>query len=51
SPPEQEEIADDIPIGRLARPQEIADATALLLSEKASYITGHILSVNGGWHC
>ncbi|MDP4101178.1 hypothetical protein, partial [Bacillus sp. JJ675] len=22
-----------------------------LLSEKASYITGQILSVNGGWHC
>ncbi|AEP86676.1 MULTISPECIES: elongation factor P 5-aminopentanone reductase [Bacillus] len=48
---EKEEIADEIPIGRLARPQEIADATAFLLSEKASYITGQILSVNGGWHC
>ncbi|MBU2659060.1 elongation factor P 5-aminopentanone reductase [Bacillus cabrialesii] len=51
SPSEKEEIADDIPIGRLARPEEIADATAFLLSEKASYITGQILSVNGGWHC
>ncbi|WP_420976470.1 elongation factor P 5-aminopentanone reductase [Bacillus vallismortis] len=51
SPPEKKEIADDIPIGRLARPQEIADAIAFLLSEKASYITGQILSVNGGWHC
>lgn len=51
SPSEIEEIADDIPIGRLARPEEIADATAFLLSEKASYITGQILSVNGGWHC
>ncbi|MEC1436301.1 elongation factor P 5-aminopentanone reductase [Bacillus spizizenii] len=48
---EKEEIADEIPIGRLARPQEIADATVFLLSEKASYITGQILSVNGGWHC
>ncbi|WP_409509702.1 elongation factor P 5-aminopentanone reductase [Bacillus spizizenii] len=48
---EKEEIADEIPIGRLARPQEIADATAFLLSEKASYITGQIVSVNGGWHC
>ncbi|MED3386626.1 elongation factor P 5-aminopentanone reductase [Bacillus subtilis] len=48
---EKEEIADEIPIGRLAQPQEIADATAFLLSEKASYITGQILSVNGGWHC
>ncbi|MDX6157668.1 EF-P-5 aminopentanone reductase [Bacillus subtilis] len=51
TPPEKEEIADEIPIGRLARPQEIADATAFLLSKKASYITGQILSVNGGWHC
>lgn len=51
TPSEKEEIADEIPIGRLARPQEIADATAFLLSEKASYITGQILSVNGGWHC
>ncbi|MGG1245777.1 elongation factor P 5-aminopentanone reductase [Bacillus spizizenii] len=51
TPSEKEEIADEIPIGRLAQPQEIADATAFLLSEKASYITGQILSVNGGWHC
>ncbi|MEG7378272.1 SDR family oxidoreductase [Bacillus subtilis] len=51
TPSEKEEIADEIPIGRLARPQEIADATVFLLSEKASYITGQILSVNGGWHC
>ncbi|MEC1546956.1 SDR family oxidoreductase [Bacillus rugosus] len=51
TPSEKEEIAHEIPIGRLARPQEIADATAFLLSEKASYITGQILSVNGGWHC
>lgn len=51
TPSEKEEIADEIPIGRLARPQEIADATAFLLSEKASYVTGQILSVNGGWHC
>ncbi|MBU8749113.1 elongation factor P 5-aminopentanone reductase [Bacillus subtilis] len=51
TPAEKEEIADEIPIGRLARPQEIAEATAFLLSEKASYITGQILSVNGGWHC
>ncbi|MDR4227744.1 SDR family oxidoreductase [Bacillus mojavensis] len=51
SPDELEEIADEIPIGRLAQPKEIAEAVAFLLSEKASYITGQILSVNGGWHC
>ena len=48
---EEEMIAEDIPMGRLAKPGEVADAVQFLLSEKASYITGQILSVNGGWHC
>ncbi|WFA06995.1 SDR family oxidoreductase [Bacillus sp. HSf4] len=48
---EEEMIAEDIPMGRLAAPEEVADAVLFLLSEKASYITGQILSVNGGWHC
>ncbi|KZZ82782.1 elongation factor P 5-aminopentanone reductase [Bacillus sp. SJS] len=43
------EMADDIPAGRIGRPEEIADAVCFLASEKSSYITGHILSVNGGW--
>ncbi|MDA1475476.1 elongation factor P 5-aminopentanone reductase [Bacillus changyiensis] len=44
-------LAEEIPMGRLAKPEEVADAVEFLLSEKASYITGQILSVNGGWHC
>ncbi|MBT2573294.1 SDR family oxidoreductase [Bacillus sp. ISL-51] len=48
---EKEALAEEIPAGRLAEPKEIAEAAAFLLSDKASYITGHILSVNGGWHC
>ncbi|ATH91481.1 3-ketoacyl-ACP reductase [Bacillus glycinifermentans] len=48
---EEDMIAEDIPMGRLAKPDEVADAVQFLLSEKASYITGQILSVNGGWHC
>ncbi|OLN22735.1 3-oxoacyl-ACP reductase [Domibacillus antri] len=47
---EQEEIAADIPLGRFAQPNEIADAAAFLVSPAASYITGHTLSVNGGWY-
>jgi NAD(P)-dependent dehydrogenase (short-subunit alcohol dehydrogenase family) len=38
-----------IPMGRLARPEEIAEAIYFLSSAAASYITGTILSVDGGW--
>lgn len=38
-----------IPMGRLAEPHEIADPVLYLASERASYITGHTLLVDGGW--
>jgi NAD(P)-dependent dehydrogenase (short-subunit alcohol dehydrogenase family) len=41
-------IADQQPIGRLARPEEIAKAVVWLLSDEASYIVGHALAVDGG---
>lgn len=47
---EVDDIAFDIPMGRLARPEEIAKCTAFLLSDDSSYITGQILAVNGGWY-
>lgn len=40
----------DIPMGRLGKPEEIAHAAAFLLSDKANYITGQVLAVNGGWY-
>jgi 3-oxoacyl-[acyl-carrier protein] reductase len=46
---EKLELAADIPAGRFGEPEEIAHAVEFLLSEKADYISGHILSVNGSW--
>jgi 3-oxoacyl-[acyl-carrier protein] reductase len=39
-----------IPLGRPGADQDIANAVAFLASDKASYITGHTLDVNGGMH-
>jgi 3-oxoacyl-[acyl-carrier protein] reductase len=37
-----------IPLGRVGTPDDVANAVAFLASEEASYITGHVLNVNGG---
>jgi NAD(P)-dependent dehydrogenase (short-subunit alcohol dehydrogenase family) len=41
-------LAEKIPLGRLGKPDEIAQAARFLCSPQAAYITGHILDVNGG---
>lgn len=46
----REQIVASIPMGRLAKPQEIAAVVAFLASEEAGYITGANISVNGGMH-
>lgn len=44
-----EALTDGIPLCRMGAPEEVADAIVFLASEKASYITGAVLDVNGGW--
>ena len=41
-------MSAEVPIGRLGEPGEVADAVVFLASERASYITGSVLSVDGG---
>jgi 3-oxoacyl-[acyl-carrier protein] reductase len=46
----KEALLNQIPLRRLGQPSDIADAVSFLCSEKAGYITGHVLHVNGGMH-
>ena len=44
----KEKLAEAIPMNRFGSPQDVAEAVFFLSSEKASYITGTVLNVNGG---
>ncbi|GGN90187.1 elongation factor P 5-aminopentanone reductase [Saccharibacillus kuerlensis] len=46
---EIEAIAEEIPAGRLAEPKEIAETVRFLALPESGYMTGQILSPNGGW--
>ena len=43
------QIEARIPLGRVAQPEDIAEAIALLASDRLSYMSGHGLVVDGGW--
>ena len=43
------DLASRIPVGRLGRPQDVADVVTFLASEHAGYITGEVVDVNGGF--
>jgi 3-oxoacyl-[acyl-carrier protein] reductase len=45
---EKKDLEAGIPLGRLGNPEDIGEAVAFLASDKAQYITGQILHVNGG---
>ncbi len=42
-------VESQIPVGRVATPDEIADAIAVLATGRMAYMTGHALVVDGGW--
>jgi 3-oxoacyl-[acyl-carrier protein] reductase len=44
----RKKLLDNIPLGRMGEPKDIAQAVVFLASEQASYITGETLHINGG---
>jgi len=43
-----DKLLERVPLGRMGKPQDIANAYLFLASDEAAYITGHVLSVDGG---
>ncbi len=46
----KEEMLKQIPVGRFGKPEDIANAVLFLVSGMGAYVTGHVLSVNGGMY-
>jgi 3-oxoacyl-[acyl-carrier protein] reductase len=46
----RERLMQNVPLGRLGRPEDVAKAVRFLVSDDASYITGAVLNVNGGMY-
>lgn len=51
SPKVKKQLIPNIPLRRFAQPEEIAKVIAFLISEENTYITGHLLVIDGGFTC
>lgn len=47
----EKNYASNTPLGRMAEPKDIASVVSFILSEKAAYVTGQNVIVDGGWSC
>jgi len=45
----RKKVVSAIPLGRMGKPEEVAEVVAFLASEKAAFITGEGIDVNGGF--
>lgn len=50
TPEQMVAISESIPVGRLGKPEEIAETVAFLASDAAAFITGAVIDVNGGMY-
>jgi len=49
APEDEKKIAETTPLGRMGRPEDVADVVVFLASEQAHWLTGQLLYVGGGW--
>ncbi len=49
SPDEEKAIGAKTPLGRVGKPEDIADVVVFLATEQARWLTGQLLYVGGGW--
>jgi len=48
NPEQMEELLSEIPLGRIGKPEEVAELALYLASDAASYVTGATLIIDGG---